>query len=292
MARTCGSICATPISPAACSTHCTTRTSCGSCPSSSTSSRRTTPRRGSARAAARSTPSTTRRGVCTSRSSAPRRRPSTTTPSSPRRRRRIRILEHFALTRAFREDCDAWAVPALSAIENQAVASEIPTLITNGGYDPVTPLPFGEAAAAGLTTHYLYELPDHGPRLGVGRTGSTTCPASIAEQFLADPSVEPDSSCIAVDAADRLPHHRRHLPDVRDLPVQQRCRRGPRPGADRHRDRVTLVLLLGTLVYALVYGIAWLVRRRGGAPPGAVPAAATAAGLYLVFAGSARRRRD
>ena len=192
------------------------------------------------------------------------------------------LLEHYALPEGPPEDCPIWAVPALAAVEDQAVASGIPTLVTSGGYDPVTPLPYAEAAAAQLSTHYLYEFPtmSHG---SVWANWIDDCPASIAQQFLHDPSVEPDSSCIAA------------MPPTDFLTTEDIYPTSAiyRFNADVVEDRnpiqigiavLTIGALVGTLVYALVYGISWLLRRRGGAPPGAVLAAATAAALYLVYA--------
>ena len=175
-----------------------------------------------------------------------------------------------------------WAVPALSAIENQAVASEIPTLIMNGGYDPVTPLAFGQAAAAQLSTRFLYEFPSMGHG-SVWENWVDPCPASIAQQFLVEPAIEPDSSCIAAMAPtdfltteDIYPTTRSTASTGTSSKTVTRC--------SSRIAALTVAVLLGTLVYALVYGIAWLIRRRGGAPPGAVLAAGTAAALNLGFA--------
>ena len=194
------------------------------------------------------------------------------------------LLKHFHLADGLRPECATWAVPALSDIENQAVASGIPTLILNGGYDPVTPLTYGEAAAAALTTRYLYSF----PAMGHGALWASTddeCPASIAEQFLTDPAAEPDASCIEqMPPTDFLT-----TADIYPTTAIYRF------NGDLIEDRdpvqigilaVTVLILIATLVYAIVYGLSWLVRRRGGAPQGAVLAAATASGLFLAFAGA------
>jgi pimeloyl-ACP methyl ester carboxylesterase len=194
------------------------------------------------------------------------------------------LLEHFDSYGRFREDCEVWAVPTLSAVENQAVASEIPTLIMNGGYDPVTPLAFGQAAAEQLSTRYLYEFPSMGHG-SVWENWVDPCPASIAQQFLVDPAVEPDSSCIAAMA----PTDFLTTEDIYPTTAIYRFNRD----VVEERDPVqlaiaalTVVMLVGTLAYAAVYGIAWLIRRRGGAPPGAVLAAGTAAALNVGYAGA------
>lgn len=192
------------------------------------------------------------------------------------------ILEHFAVRETFREDCATWAVPPLSEIENQAVASSIPTLIMTGGYDPVTPLAFAEAAAEQLSAHHLFEFPtmSHG---SVWQNWVDGCPASIAEQFLRDPSVPPVSSCIAaMPPTDFLTTE-----DIHPTTAFYRLNSDVLEGREPIQIGIavlTIAVLAGTLVYGLVYGIAWLIRRRGAAPAATVLVAATASALYLAFA--------
>jgi pimeloyl-ACP methyl ester carboxylesterase len=76
---------------------------------------------------------------------------------------------------------------------------EIPTLVLNGTYDPVTPQPYGEAVASNLKTAYVYTFPGigHGsffPPPGMPATG---CVIEIATEFLANPGQAPNSSCLA-----------------------------------------------------------------------------------------------
>ncbi len=193
------------------------------------------------------------------------------------------ILEHFAPPEGPPEECPVWAVPPLAAVENQAVASGIPTLLASGGYDPVTPFSYTEAAASQLSAARVFVFPTmaHG---AVWQNWVDECPASIAQQFLSDPAAELDSSCIdAMPAPDFLT-----TSDIYPTSAVYRF------NSDVVQDRnlvqigiasVTIAILIGTLVYALVYGIVWLIRRRGGAPAGAVLAAATASALNVAFAG-------
>ena len=60
--------------------------------------------------------------------------------------------------------CKAWNVGRAPASEGQAVASDIPTLILEGEYDPVTPPANGDLAAQTLSHSYHYLFPRHRPR--------------------------------------------------------------------------------------------------------------------------------
>lgn len=76
--------------------------------------------------------------------------------------------------------------------------TEIPTLVLNGRYDPITPEAYGKAVASNLKTAYVYTLPGvgHGSLpLKPGTTG-TACSQAIALDFLADPNRSPDSRCL------------------------------------------------------------------------------------------------
>jgi len=91
--------------------------------------------------------------------------------------------------------CEAWGAKEADPIENEAVASGIPTLVLAGEYDPITPPSWGEMVADNLSSSFLFEFP------GVGHGASVSgveCPLSIALAFLDDPTTQPDGSCVAV----------------------------------------------------------------------------------------------
>jgi pimeloyl-ACP methyl ester carboxylesterase len=88
--------------------------------------------------------------------------------------------------------CELYGLTPADAIENEAVSSDIPTLVLAGDYDPITPPSDAQIAAETLSNSYYFELPGYGH----GVTDSGECANSIIEQFLADPTVEPDGSCI------------------------------------------------------------------------------------------------
>lgn len=193
------------------------------------------------------------------------------------------FAERLTLDDRIREECALWAVPALAPIENELVVSSIPTLLTTGGFDPVTPTSWSEAAAEGLADHVLVEF----PTMGHGAVWSSwydDCAASVAGQFLDDPSAELDTSCIA----DGAPIVFLSGDDIKPTSAIYRF------DSDVIRDRdpvqltiglTTLAILVATLVYGLVYGIRRLIRRPATAPAGAVLAAVFAAGFNLAYAG-------
>ncbi|HEY92815.1 MAG TPA: alpha/beta fold hydrolase [Dehalococcoidia bacterium] len=91
--------------------------------------------------------------------------------------------------------CEVWGTKEADPIENEPVASGIPTLVLAGEYDPVTPPSWGEMVTDNLSGSFLLEFP------GVGHGASVSgeeCPLSIALAFLDDPTTQPDGSCVAV----------------------------------------------------------------------------------------------
>lgn len=91
------------------------------------------------------------------------------------------------------EDCAIWDVTMASELENLPVLSEIPTLIFSGSYDPITPKQWGDEAGKYLSHSWHYVFPN----VGHGALDSFECPTDIALQFLVNPSLEPDASCLA-----------------------------------------------------------------------------------------------
>lgn len=75
---------------------------------------------------------------------------------------------------------------------------EIPTLVLNGTYDPVTPQPYGEAVARNLKTAYVYTFPGvgHGSLFVPRGMPAAACVTQIAADFLANPKQVPNSSCL------------------------------------------------------------------------------------------------
>ncbi len=76
---------------------------------------------------------------------------------------------------------------------------EIPTLVLNGSYDPVTPQPYGEAVARKMKTAYVYTFPGvgHGALFAPRGMAAEACVTHIASDFLTNPRQTPDSRCLA-----------------------------------------------------------------------------------------------
>jgi pimeloyl-ACP methyl ester carboxylesterase len=90
--------------------------------------------------------------------------------------------------------CEAFGESdTVDARENEAVISDVPTLVMAGQYDPITPPEYAALAAETLSTSYMFTF----PAMGHGVVPSAECPQGIALAFLEDPTSEPDSSCIA-----------------------------------------------------------------------------------------------
>jgi pimeloyl-ACP methyl ester carboxylesterase len=89
--------------------------------------------------------------------------------------------------------CASFNVGTPSAIENEPVHSDIPTLVFAGYFDPITPPEWGQRVAANLAHSFYLEF----PTLGHAVSGGGDCPQGIAADFFVEPAITPDASCIA-----------------------------------------------------------------------------------------------
>jgi pimeloyl-ACP methyl ester carboxylesterase len=89
--------------------------------------------------------------------------------------------------------CGEWIPATADASYKDPVVSDIPTLVTVGDYDPITPPSWAQTAAATLSNSYYFEYP------GVGHSAffGTQCAVDMTAAFIENPAAEPDSSCIA-----------------------------------------------------------------------------------------------
>jgi pimeloyl-ACP methyl ester carboxylesterase len=88
--------------------------------------------------------------------------------------------------------CSGWGAAKPGESENEAVKSDIPTLILAGEYDPVTPPAWGRLVNENLSSSHFLEFPG----IGHGVTHSHACPFGITLEFLDEPEAAPDSACI------------------------------------------------------------------------------------------------
>ena len=89
--------------------------------------------------------------------------------------------------------CEIWKVNQLPPEIDEAVNSDVPTLLLSGHYDPITPPLFAAVAAGGLQNGYSFVNPigSHGVAF------SDTCLDDIMREFLESPEKEPDSACLS-----------------------------------------------------------------------------------------------
>jgi len=88
--------------------------------------------------------------------------------------------------------CQNWPVAQADPSIKRPVSSQVPTLLLEGEMDPVTPPSFAREVAGNLGNSRLYIFPGVGHNVLVG----SRCAFDIAQDFLADPAAEPDSSCL------------------------------------------------------------------------------------------------
>jgi pimeloyl-ACP methyl ester carboxylesterase len=110
------------------------------------------------------------------------------------------IRDYFEVDSLLRAVCAEWPVDAPNPIENQPVTSDVPTLIVDGEFDPITSPANAELIADGLSNSTVQIFPGGGHSLL-----DQPCPISIFIAFLADPTVTPDLSCAAEMSADFSP---------------------------------------------------------------------------------------
>ncbi len=180
--------------------------------------------------------------------------------------------------------CRDWGIELLPREVLERVASETPTLLLSGEFDPITPPGLAErvAASLGRAQQVVFPTGAHGQAFG------EACATDIIRRFLDRPGEPAAAACAAEPAARFL------LPtDVIVLPAV----RGAISDEDEIRGRPLVVLLAGALLVLatslVVYPLGWLATRgrdAAEAPRGAAAAVSRsapwlAAGtLVLLFA--------
>ncbi|MGY2078626.1 alpha/beta hydrolase [Modestobacter sp. SYSU DS0657] len=88
--------------------------------------------------------------------------------------------------------CASWDAGEPGPAENEALSSDLPTLVLAGELDPITPPRWGEQLAEELGNAVYVEF----PATGHGSVGTHECAVQLTREFLADPNSEPDTSCV------------------------------------------------------------------------------------------------
>lgn len=89
--------------------------------------------------------------------------------------------------------CKNWGIPGPNLGEKDAVVSDIPSLVIEGSFDPATPPFYGKQVAEKLANSFYYEF----PAMGHVPTTDDACAQKIALDFIANPLLRPDDSCLA-----------------------------------------------------------------------------------------------
>lgn len=89
--------------------------------------------------------------------------------------------------------CQIWNVKPEPAALEQPVQSNIPTLVMEGAYDPITPPANGMGAAKTLPKSYQFLAPSTGHGVFLS---SQACPVQVGEAFLQNPAAAPNTLCV------------------------------------------------------------------------------------------------
>lgn len=89
------------------------------------------------------------------------------------------------------DQCEIWDVSPAPLLIARPVASDVPSLLLSGAYDPATPPHWAEFAAGQLSTSWNFVFPN----LGHGVLEAEECAARIMRAFLDSPMEEPAAEC-------------------------------------------------------------------------------------------------
>jgi pimeloyl-ACP methyl ester carboxylesterase len=99
-----------------------------------------------------------------------------------------------SLIAALNANCTQWNVASVPSSFTELPRAEVPMLALAGSLDPITPPPYTKAAAdaaAGPVTFVEFTGTGH------GQWNNSDCSRAIVAAFLADPTAEPDTRCVA-----------------------------------------------------------------------------------------------
>ncbi len=90
------------------------------------------------------------------------------------------------------KSCQSWGAVGPLLGENDAVVSNIPSLVITGRFDPTTPPRYGKQLAEHLQNSYYFEFDNQGHV----PTASSDCAMDTVLAFLRNPAVEPSRECM------------------------------------------------------------------------------------------------
>jgi pimeloyl-ACP methyl ester carboxylesterase len=165
-------------------------------------------------------------------------------------------LDGFVRHREELKICKSWNLEPAPPLATEPVASDIPTLVLAGRYDPITPLEWSRTALVNLTNTTIVEFSASGHSVNT----DNPCALKITAAFLDNPDKKPDLSC--VDTAPRpkflLPNEVIIAPDIYEIHYNEL-------GYSILEENIFLgswLTLIGTGIVALITGSVKLVRRR------------------------------
>ncbi len=88
--------------------------------------------------------------------------------------------------------CKSWGADGPDLGENDAVVSDIPSLVIAGAYDSATPPFYGKQVAENLANSFYFEFPN----MGHVPTSSDSCAMQVALDFIESPIIEPERTCL------------------------------------------------------------------------------------------------
>jgi pimeloyl-ACP methyl ester carboxylesterase len=124
----------------------------------------------------------------------------TTTPEEVQKGANRQIIKEYAWlpfygnTDNVFETCKTWGASGPAYGENDPTASDIPSLVITGAYDPTTPPMYAKQITGQLSHSYYFEFAHEGHTPTA--SDSSGCAMKIVDQFLSDPTVEPDRGCL------------------------------------------------------------------------------------------------
>lgn len=92
------------------------------------------------------------------------------------------------------EVCNIWGVKKANSKENEAIKSDIPTLLISGSYDSTTPSRWASSMKERLSNsyHLIFQGWGHIPTTNWGNQ----CAMDVARKFFNNPNVSPESGCM------------------------------------------------------------------------------------------------